>query len=61
VANKVEYCKGCAYNTPKTKGGYGRLCNGSTIIKHNRCPEWRINEARDEGEYDRIKLRKEVK
>jgi len=48
MANKNEYCKGCLYNIPKTKGGYGRICNGLTMKKYNRCPEWRIEEARKE-------------
>jgi len=39
--NHLE-CKGCEYNTPKTKGGKGRICNGFT--QPERCPEWRMNE-----------------
>lgn len=37
-------CNGCRYNTPKAKGGDGRICNGYTMNDHNRCPEWVINE-----------------
>jgi len=37
-------CKGCRYNTFKTKGGNGKICNGITMTKHDRCPEWVINE-----------------
>ena len=37
-------CKSCCYNTPKTRGGRGRICNGSTMKDHSRCPEWVINE-----------------
>lgn len=42
--NKVPACKGCPYNTPKSKRGFGYECNGSTQEEHGRCPEWRINE-----------------
>ena len=43
--NNHPECKGCEYNTPKTQGGKGRICNGFTQPK--RCPEWRINELRE--------------
>jgi hypothetical protein len=36
-------CSECKYNTPKTKGGSGRNCNGITMEKYQRCPEWAIN------------------
>ena len=49
MANKNVECKQCSYNIPKTKGGEGRICNGNTMKLHNRCPEWRINEARKSG------------
>lgn len=39
------YCTGCKYNTPKTRGGQGRICNGYTRALYGRCPEWVINEA----------------
>ena len=42
--NKDPRCQRCRYNTPKTKGGKGRLCNGLTMTKYSRCPEWVINE-----------------
>ena len=61
MANKEEYCIGCAYNTFKTKGGEGKICNGSTMKNFNRCPEWRINEAIRNDEYDGVnRLRKEI-
>lgn len=37
-------CSGCRYNTPKTRGGSGKICNGYTMADHSRCPEWVINE-----------------
>lgn len=43
---KAEACKGCEYNTPKTRGGKGRICNGVTMRDLRRCPEWVINERR---------------
>lgn len=59
MANTQEYCKGCLYNIFKTKGGYGKICNGLTIKKYNRCPEWRINEVRKDGhEGIKVALRK---
>lgn len=42
--NKDRRCLNCKYNTPKAKGGEGRICNGFTMEKHNRCPEWVISE-----------------
>ena len=51
--NKCKNCTGCLYNTPKTKGGYGRVCDGLTMIKYGRCPEWRINEMiKKYGQWD---------
>lgn len=44
MAGKPEPCIKCPYNTPKTQGGHGRICNGYTQEKFNRCPEWRIKE-----------------
>jgi len=44
MANQVPACQGCEYNTPKTKGGFGRICNGYTQAQFGRCPEWRKNE-----------------
>lgn len=40
--NSHPECLGCEYNTPKTKGGQGRICNGYT--QPTRCPEWVIHE-----------------
>jgi len=42
MANTKENCRGCKYNTPKTQGGRGRLCDGFT--QPIRCPDWAINE-----------------
>jgi len=41
---KSELCVGCKYNTYKTQGGQGKICNGETMAKKLRCPEWAINE-----------------
>ncbi len=49
MANKEVRCKECKYNVPKTQGGEGRICNGITMTRHNRCPEWRISERITEG------------
>jgi len=48
--NKDVECKGCEYNTPRTKGGKGRICSGRIQMGNNRtrCPEWRINELQSE-------------
>ena len=42
MANKNLKCMGCKYNTPMTKGGEGRICNGYTQHDFGRCPEWAI-------------------
>lgn len=48
MSNQNPECIGCPYNTPKTQGGYGKTCNGYTMEEFGRCPEWRINEIREE-------------
>jgi hypothetical protein len=45
--NNHPSCSGCTFNTPKTQGGEGRICNGFTQPK--RCPEWVMNTAREKG------------
>ena len=57
MSNKVLACKDCPYNIPKTKGGFGRLCNGSTQETSERCPEWRIAELKEnyENNYEILK------
>ena len=57
MANKIEQCKPCPYNIPKTRGGYGRMCNGITQQRDNRCPEWRINELKEDCTGNRELLR----
>ena len=59
MANKVKECNGktnaelpCAYNTTKKAGGFGKICNGSTMKSFGRCPEWRISEAIRNGVKD---------
>ena len=47
MANTNLSCKHCVYNITKTKGGFGKLCNGYTVKQYGRCPEWRITESRD--------------
>lgn len=42
MPNLHPQCQGCKYNTPKTRGGQGRICNGFT--QPTRCPEWAIRE-----------------
>lgn len=44
--NKNPACQGCKYNTTKTKGGQGKICNGYTMKEFNRCPAWRISELK---------------
>jgi len=44
MANNNRECIGCPENTPKTKGGFGKTCNGYTMEKFGRCPEWKIHE-----------------
>ena len=44
MKNTNVKCQGCKYNTPKTQGGQGRMCNGYTMKDYNRCPEWVIHE-----------------
>lgn len=44
MANHNARCASCRYNTPKTRGGVGRLCNGEAMRLHNRCPEWAIDQ-----------------
>jgi hypothetical protein len=41
---KDARCSGCKYNTPKSRGGVGRVCNGFTMSEYDRCPEWVVNE-----------------
>lgn len=50
MSNQNRECIGCPYNTPKTQGGYGKTCNGYTMEKFGRCPEWKINERREKRE-----------
>ena len=45
--NKNEVCKECQYNTFKTRGGKGKLCNGDLMARRLRCPEWAINDYVD--------------
>lgn len=47
VRAKDPRCIGCKYNVPKTLGGKGIICNQRTMVDHNRCPEWVINDARN--------------
>jgi len=42
--NHEPKCRGCKYNTFKTHGGKGKVCNGGTMKNYSRCPEWAINE-----------------
>ena len=42
--NEDPRCQKCRYNTFKTRGGRGNICNGLTMTQHSRCPEWVINE-----------------
>ena len=44
MSNTNRRCKECPYNKPKKAGGFGRICNGLTMAKYGRCPEWRISE-----------------
>jgi len=46
---KPDICKKCPYNIPKARGGYGHLCNGYTMKKWRRCPQWVINERKKKG------------
>lgn len=50
MANENPECRSCPYNTFKSKGGYGKICNGYTMAKEKRCPEWRMSELRQEEE-----------
>lgn len=36
-------CVGCRWRVPKSLGGEGIVCNGSTMKEHGRCPEWAIS------------------
>jgi hypothetical protein len=47
--NKNNQCSECKYNTFKSKGGKGKICNGVTMEKYQRCPEWAINEYNSSG------------
>jgi len=40
MANHNTQCAGCRYNTPRCRGGVGKLCTGESMRLHNRCPEW---------------------
>ena len=42
--NEDTRCKECRYNIFRTRGGKGKICNGSTMTQYSRCPEWVINE-----------------
>ena len=50
MGNENPECQKCPYNIFKSQGGYGKLCDGNTMAKKKRCPEWRINEMRKENE-----------
>lgn len=50
MANKNPECQKCPYNIFKSKGGYGKVCNGYTMAEEKRCPEWRIKEMQRENE-----------
>ena len=43
-ANDNKNCIGCIYHTPRSLGGQGLICNGESMRKFGRCPEWVINE-----------------
>ena len=47
MPNHEPKCEGCQYNTPKTRGGQGKICNGYTMTEEGRCPQWRISEIRE--------------